>query len=269
MLAFLQESPVQAICLLLFLSFWSLVETSWVILGFSDVSKNFTDLRVFLQPDISYFSGVHIFFAIIALLVIFFLVFPFTLFLFCTPCLARKVNLTRIKPILDEFHSCYKINYRWYSGVYIIAWIVLIMFTWSPLLVSTELAILLFTNIFLQPYQNKWLNIIDALLLTDSLFLYAILNHDSPTYLSGIQIFLVYILVVLPFLYVFLGLLLIVAQRTGCLNYTLTLIKSKKNKKHLVTSTVVAINNPILTTDVQMSFANGGQLREPLLEDKV
>ena len=74
---------------------------------------------------------------------------------------------------------------------------------------------------------------------------------------------------VLPFLYVFLGLLLIVAQRTGCLNYTLTLIKSKKNKKHLVTSTVVAINNPILTTDVQMSFANGGQLREPLLEDKV
>ena len=269
LLAFLQESPVQAICLLLFLSFWSLVETSWTILAFSDVSGNYSELRVFLQPDISYFSGVHIFFAIIALLVIFFLVFPFTLFLFCTPCLARKVNLTRIKPILDEFHSCYKINYRWYSGVYIIAWIVLIIFILTPLLVLTELAILLFTHIFLQPYQNKWLNIIDALLLTDSLFLYAILNHESPTYLSGIQIFLVYILVVLPFLYVFLGLLLIVAQRTGCLNYTLTLIKSKKNKKHLVTSTVVAINNPILTTDVQMSFANGGQLREPLLEDKV
>ena len=270
LLAFLQESPVQAICLLSFLSFWSLVETSWTILSFQDVSGVYTEIRVFLQPDISYFTGVHIFLAIIALVVIFFLVLPFTLFLFCTPCLGRKFNLTRIKPILDEFHSCYKINYRWYSGVYIIAWIVLITFSFSRLLILTELAILLFSHILLQPYQNKWLNIIDALLLTDCLFLYSILSQDNLSYFVGMKIFLVYILVLLPFLYIFLGLLLIVAQRTGCLNYTMKLIKMKKNKnKKFVTSTVVVIDNPILTTDIQMSYADVQQLREPLLEDKL
>ena len=92
-------------------------------------------------------------------------------------------------------------------------------------------------------------------------------------------VFLTYILVLLPFLYIFLGIVFIVAQRTGFLGHTMrTVIQiksraAKKSKKAFVTTSEVSVSelintDTITTTELQLSFANnGGELRESFLEE--
>ena len=282
LLAFLQESPVQSICLLLYLSFWSLTETSMTILYPTFLRTDNTSVGrayVFLQPDTVYFTDTHLFLIIVATLVFILLVFPFTLFLTCSHLLARKFNLIRIKPLMDEFQSCYKPRYRWYSATYIIAWVCLIFFSLFPPLLQSVLLVVLFTHIILQPYQSRWLNTIDGLLLMDALFVYSLLEQQIPDE-KGLQVykvFLAYLLVILPFLYIFLGIVFIVAQRTGFLNHimrTIRQIKSraaKMSKKASVTTTEVSVSeliNSYTTSTTEFSFgSNGGELREPFLEE--
>ena len=137
-------------------------------------------VHVYLQPDTPYFTGKHLVLIIVATLVFILLVLPFTLFLTCSHFLARKVNLLRIKPLMDEFQSCYKPRYRWFSATYIIAWICLVFVAWLPPLFQSALLVVLFTHMILQPYQNRWLNTIDGLLLMDALFVYSLLEQQIP-----------------------------------------------------------------------------------------
>ena len=284
LLAFLQESPVPSICLLLYLSFWSLTETSLTIFYPIFLPTDNTSLgmvHVYLQPDTPYFTGAHIFLVIVATLVFSLLVLPFTLFLTCSPFLARKFNLLRIKPLMDEFQSCYKPRYQWFSATYIIAWICLVYFSLLPSLFQSVLLVVLLTHIILQPYQNRWLNTIDTLLLLNALFVYSLLEQQIPDE-KGLQVykvFLAYLLVILPFLYIFLGIIFIVAQRTGFLGHatrTIRQIKSraaKKSKKAFVTTTEVSVSELIKsdrtsTTELLLTFgSDGGELREPFLEE--
>ena len=131
LLEFLQESPVQSICLLLYLSFWSLTETSITIFYPTSLQTDNTSMgKAYVLT-----TGHCLFYRytlIVATLVFVLLVFPFTFFLACSHFLARKFNLLRIKPLMDEFQSCYKPRYRWYSATYIIAWICLILFNSMP-----------------------------------------------------------------------------------------------------------------------------------------
>ena len=141
----------------------------------------------------------------------------------------------------------------------------------------------LLTHIILQPYQNRWLNTIDTLLLLDALFVYSLLEQQIPDE-KGLQVykvFLAYLLVIMPFLYIFLGIVFIVAQRTGFLGHatrTIRQIKSratctKKSRKALVTTTEVSVSELIKsdktsTTELLLSFgSDGGELREPFLEE--
>ena len=286
LLAFLQESPVQSICLLLYLSFWSLAETSLTIfypIFLPTGNASMYKVQVYLQPDTLYLTDMHIFLIIVATLTLVLLVLPFTLFLACSPFLAQKFNLIRIKPLMDEFQSCYKPRYQWYPAIYIIAWICLIFVSWSPPLFQSVVLVVMFTHIILQPYQNRWLNTIDTLLLLDALFVYSLLVQQIPDE-KGLQVykvFLAYLLVILPFLYISLGIVFIVAQRTGFLGHatrTIRQIKSraaKKSKKASVTTTEVSVSELIkidkasaTTSELIISFgSNGVELREPFLEE--
>ena len=110
----LQDSPVQAMCLPMLLSSWSLASTSlrivmWVYLHSGNVSQT----RVALFPEIQYLQDpYHISLWIVSILVLLFLICV-SIMLAITPMIGKKCNLNKIKPFLDEFHSCYKAEYRW------------------------------------------------------------------------------------------------------------------------------------------------------------
>ena len=126
----LQHSPLRAMCLLMILSFWSLANTSIQILTPKVISGS---LWVSVQPDMRYFSLRHLPVAIPSLLVLLVLITPLLLLLLFFPLLSRVINLHRIKPFLDEFHSCYKDSFRWYSAMYFISWIIVIIFQSLPI----------------------------------------------------------------------------------------------------------------------------------------
>ena len=198
-----QTSPLRAMCLLMILSFWSLADTSVNILTPKIItySQNSSTYVVSLQPDMGYFSLPHLPVAIPALLVLVVLLSPLLVILLFFPLLSKVIDLYRIKPFLDEFHSCYKDSFRWYSAIYFSVWIITVIirrFAVSMVIVQTMYFLLLTTQILIQPYQNKWLNMADILLLVTINFLLALVQ--SKTITATITYVFVHILVLGPML---------------------------------------------------------------------
>ena len=197
----LQASPLRAMCFLMILSFWSLAETSVDILTPTIItySSNSSIYVVSHQPNIRYFSPKHLLVAIPALLILVVLVTPLLTVLLFFPLLSKVFSLHRIKPFLDEFQSCYKDNFRWYAGVYFIAWLTgyfLGSFSAPGSLSHALMIILLVSQLYFQPYQSKLLNMMDGcLLLAINLIL---LLSRSVTVTNPFNVVVIYGLVIVP-----------------------------------------------------------------------
>ena len=117
---------IRVICLLLLLSYTSLASTSLQLLRpltFNDVDE----VRTYSSPDIKYFTGRHLVYAIVAILCEVIIVIGLPLFLLLEPFLRERVNLVRIKPLLGQFQGCYKDEYRWFAAYYLICRQVIIL----------------------------------------------------------------------------------------------------------------------------------------------
>ena len=207
----LQKSPVQVICLLIIVSVWSLASTSMKMI----IPIQFNDVRVALDPDMHYLHETHIPLWIISVTVLLVLV-VFALLLVVSPF----INLHRIKPFLDEFQSCYQVKYRWYAGVYVCSWmILLIAITLSDYILLLSILVIIATAQYLvQPYHTKWLNIADTLLITDLTFLTGLLLVENKGYAINFpkeKAILVYFLVLLPLSYIGIGVVSIILIRVG------------------------------------------------------
>ena len=200
----LQSSPVQAICLLILLSFWSVSDTCIQLLKPTTTLSGVKGWRVALQPNIQYLKDpYHIVTWIISIVLLVFLLVPFILLLFLSPLLRRKFNLTRIQPLLDAFQSCYDDRFRWYSGVYILSWIILNIN--MPYYVMEIILVAVGTlHFMIHPYKYRWLNIVDTLLLVDLIMLAFLTSVDSPNNIQE-TVPISYILVVLPLTYITIG----------------------------------------------------------------
>ena len=82
---------------------------------FTPAAENidFNDVDVvstYSSPDIKYFTGCHLVYAIVALLCEEIIVIGFPLLLLLEPLLSQKVNFVRIKPlnVMYPFQHCYK-----------------------------------------------------------------------------------------------------------------------------------------------------------------
>ena len=181
-----QSSPLKPVCILMLLSFWSLTDTSVSILtptgiSYRNGSSSLHMYVVSVQPDFKYFSPEHLPVAIPALLVLLVAITPLVSVLLLSPVLSRIINLYRIKPFLDEFQSCYQDRYRWYSAVYFIVWIAVIVIQeyLEIFYIQTIFIILMTVHFLIQPYRSRVLNITDTLLLVDINFLIALLQPTS------------------------------------------------------------------------------------------
>ena len=179
-------SPIRAICILILLSFWSLVDTSVHILRYSNltnVSGNTPEncYAVYLQPELKYFSPQHLLVAIPAILLLLLVVVPLLMILLFSSLFSKRVNLHKIKPFLDEFQSCYKDRYRWFSIVFFAVWIVIVSIPSEHIgdLMQTMFAGILTLHVLLQPYRSKILNLTDTLLLINMNVLQAIMQSKA------------------------------------------------------------------------------------------
>ena len=212
----IQKSPLQAMCLLMCVLFWSLASTSISVMIPVHLS-GVEGVRVHLEPDLAYLSGGHIplwIVSVIILLVLYSAVFVLT----CS----RLFNLHRLKPILDEFQSCYKDSYRWYGGVYFTVWTILLvlLLTRNYRIFQTFLIVQTATHCLVQPYCKKWLNVMDGFFLGSlSVTACSVLGESSP-YLSNsaVTTVLVYASVMMPLSVISLGIASIVLVRFGTLS---------------------------------------------------
>ena len=97
----LNRAIIHVICILLLLSYTSLITTSLLLLKylkFSDVTKVYTHL----SPDTEYFHGRHLAYGIIAILCTITVVIGLPLLLLLEPFINHKINFTKNKPILDH-----------------------------------------------------------------------------------------------------------------------------------------------------------------------
>ena len=165
----IQKSPLQAMCLLMLVTFWSVASTAISIIIPVHLSgeEGSTYYRIRLQPDKEYLKELNYILlwtiSVIILLVLFSIIL-ILLFL-------RFLNLHRLKPVLqlDEFQSCYRDSYRWYGGVYFAVWTILQALVISSAnyeIFQTVIITLTATHCLLQPYCSKWLNMMDGLFLS-------------------------------------------------------------------------------------------------------
>ena len=170
---FVGRCIIRVICLLLLLSYTSLASTSLQLLRpltFNDVDE----VRTYSSPDIKYFTGRHLAYAIVAILCEVIIVIGLPLFLLLEPFLRQRVNLVRVKPLLDHFQGCYKDKYRWFAAYYLICRQVIILIVYVGngnyyyMLYSLQAACVIIAMIHgcVQPYNNKLLNVLDEVILS-------------------------------------------------------------------------------------------------------
>ena len=226
---FVGRCIIRVICLLLLLSYTSLASTSLQLLRpltFNDVDE----VRTYSSPHIKYFTGRHLVYTIVAVLCEVIIVIGLPLFLLLEPFLRRKVNLVRIKPLLDQFQGCYKDKYRWFAACYLICRQVIILivyvgnrnYYYMLYGLQTVCVIIAMIHIWLQPYKNAFLNGLDAMIL---LILVLVVNLNLFSLFSSFPTdYFSVVLAMLPLLLVCL------VSIRKLLNYVL---KRKKKELHL------------------------------------
>ena len=213
------KTAVHALCYLFLLAYTTLAETSLNLLlplmfepyGDSDTTE-LQHTYVQIQPRTKYFDHEeHLPYMVLAVLVEVVIVIPFALFLLFAPCLVRFVNLIKLKPILDEYQSYYKDQYRWFPAVYLIGRHLFFLTNFgeipqnsSILLTQTVSVSILLLHASLHPYKSMILNVVDTILLLDLnllTYLFSSNNIDAVPFSRVLKQVLVVILLLIPSLY--------------------------------------------------------------------
>ena len=170
--SFVSRGIIHVICFLLLLSYTSVATTSLLLLR-SLTFDNVDQVYTHLSPDIEYFHGRHLPYAIIAILCTIVIVIGLPLLLLLEPLLNHKVSFNRIKPLLDQFQGCYEDKYRSFAAYYMVCRLVIILIiignpsnsdtTQYLLIISNSLLALI--HVALRPYKSSILNVFDGFVL--------------------------------------------------------------------------------------------------------
>ena len=194
------------ICFLLLLSYTSVTSTSLLLmrsLKFMKIDRLYT----YLSPDIEYFHGRHLAYAMVAITFTIVIVIGLPLLLLLEPFLKSKINFIKIKPLLDQFQSCYKDKYHWFASYYMICRIVIIVvvnlrisddFTTQFLLLLT-CTLTAFIHLTVRPYVNTFHNIFDGAILQFIVMLSILPTTELVDNYNKIFVsVIVYLLIILP-----------------------------------------------------------------------
>ncbi len=273
-----QNYSVRALCILLYLSFTALSETSLQILSFIKF-QDVPGVYVKIEPTVRYFDPVqHLPYALVAIFVEVFIVIPFLFLILFAPWLARVpwINLTRIKPIIDEYQGCYRDSCRWFAGYYLLCRQLVFLFSLVDLgefggifFLQQISIVILIIHAAARPYKKTWLNILDIILLGD-LAIYSLFNGSTANVVLGdtraFRDAIVHILILVPLIY-FLGIC--------CLKLFKLVYTHYQGGNHLFTLSTTVERNKFanldsLSSSSPNSNSHGATLeREPLIFDSV
>ena len=201
--AFVRKCIIHIICLLLLLSYTSLASTSFQLLRAVHY-PGYDGLYVYLSPDMKYFSNRHAFYGVVAVLCSAIIIFGLPLFLLLEPLiLSRWFNFIKLKPLLDQFQSCYKDKHRWFASYYLICRQVIILIVYFGNMdyyemlyyLQTACVIIAMFHMWVQPYTDDFLNAFDGISL---LALVLVVNTNTFTFLSSATSAIVFILILFP-----------------------------------------------------------------------
>ena len=205
---FISKGIIHVICLLLLLSYTSIITISLLLirsLKFYDVDKTYT----YLSPDLEYLHGRHLVYFIVAMICVITVVIGLPLILLLEPFLNRKINFTRIKPLLDQFQGCFKDQYRWFASFYMICRLVQITivvfssdFSITQYILIVTSVVISLIHVIVRPYSKKTLNIFDGIVLHLITIVAIVPVFDSFNSTSIITI--TFILIILPLLTFFI-----------------------------------------------------------------
>ena len=199
---FVSHCIIRVICLLILLSYTSIVSTSLQLLQplkFTDVKEWYT----YSSPHIQYFHGRHAVYGVVAILCELIVGIALPLLLLLEPILNKKINFIRIKPLLDQFQGCYKDKYRWFAAYYLICRQVIILIVYGIdgeffdmlFYLQTACLIIALIHAWIQPYQSDLLNALDGVILLLMIQPTAALFNDSALSVTAV------ILLLLPLIF--------------------------------------------------------------------
>ena len=214
---------IRATCLLILLSYTSIASTSLQLLRplrFTKSQGAHSIFHTYLSPEIKYFTGRHIGYAIFAILCTIAIALGMPIFLLMQPCLKRceKINFIRITPLLDQFQQCFKPKYHSFASFYMICRLLIFLILGLDMVAYDTRFLMLQVLCFLiamihawfQPYKESKLNSLDQTILLIALMIVS-LNVGIPfTSLNRSNIMNDTIVAVLAFLplILFIGFLL-------------------------------------------------------------
>ena len=267
----MHTSPLKSISLLVVWVTFVIIANSIDIIKYKRL-RAVDEVRVALQPELVYFSGTHILLGLIAILLILLFAVPLILLLLLSQFLWKCINLSRIKPFLDELQCDFRDDSRWFSSTYPMLWMAVVSFpddTENILMIYTLiLAAFCAVVCFVQPYKVKWLNTTDVVLLVDMLLFTALFDHQLLQYQENVAITtLVYILVILPIVYFCVIGSVAIASRLKCLkcrrqtkSAEIPLPNTKLEPSHDTMPVPPAVGRVV-------GVANFSNYREPLLAE--
>ena len=183
---------VQVACLFLLLSYSSLTSISLVLLRPLKFDKIDT-LYTYLSPHIKYFSKRHTAYASVAISCGIIVTIGLPFLLLVEPLVLKVINkllnkrtarhierfmekrncLVSIKLLLIKLQDCYKDQYRCFAAYYLICRLVIMLITYFAnddynnmiYYLQTACVVIAMTHIWIQPYKNDMLNVIDTTIL--------------------------------------------------------------------------------------------------------
>ena len=189
---------------------------------------------VLLNGELQFFGSRHLIYAIPALLflILFGLIPPMLLLSYplCykifgvlkisesrfVRCLCTCIPLEKLKPFFDSFQSSFKDEFRFFSGLYFIYRLLTLMVLLHTLSLTNYYFVILiqFLTMFcihavIQPYKERWHNILDSLIFTNLIFISAmtlysyrrsietvLISHKPINTVCTIQVIFLYIPIV-------------------------------------------------------------------------
>ena len=202
-------NPVAVLSTLILLSYNKILRTIVTSLSSTELQYKDHSKTVWLYDgNVPFLGGKHSLMFGFAVMVLLFMVLPYTLLLLCGQCILLKsnwrifcwINNSKVKAFLDSYHGPYRVKHRYWPGLLLLVRVILlppVAFAHSYdasvnlLTVSTVvIAILTWAWMAGGIYKNRWLDVLEASImlnlgiLTAATYYYKMQVNKSPVYVT-------------------------------------------------------------------------------------